>query len=152
MIYSTSLAAQRRIVEECLKWSNQRIVFGKPLNSQAVIRAKLANMIARVEAAQNWMEMVTHQMNNMSYNEQSDKLAGPIGLLKQFVTRTGRETAEDATQIFGGRGITATGMGKLVENYHRTSPYDAILGGAEDVLGDLGVRQAMKKMPKNARL
>ena len=36
--------------------------------------------------------------------------------------------------------------------YHRTSPYDAILGGAEDVLGDLGVRQAMRKMPKNARL
>ena len=66
MICSTSLAAQRRIVEECLKWSNQRIVFGKPLNSQAVIRAKLANMIARVEAAQNWMEMVTDQMNNVS--------------------------------------------------------------------------------------
>ena len=36
--------------------------------------------------------------------------------------------------------------------YHRTSPYDAILGGAEDVLGDLGVRQALKKMPRNARL
>ena len=36
--------------------------------------------------------------------------------------------------------------------YHRTSPYDSILGGAEDVLGDLGVRQAMKKMPKNVRL
>lgn len=152
MICATSLGAQRRILEECLKWSNQRIVFGKPLNSQAVIRAKLANMIARVESAQNWMESITHQMNKMSYNEQSDRLAGPIGLLKQFVTRTGRETAEDATQIFGGRGITTTGMGKLVENYHRTSPYDAILGGAEDVLGDLGVRQAMKKMPRNARL
>ena len=65
MICGTSLAAQRRVVEECLKWSNQRIVFGKPLNSQAVIRAKLANMIARVEAAQNWMEMVTHQMNHV---------------------------------------------------------------------------------------
>ena len=39
-----------------------------------------------------------------------------------------------------------------VLQYHRTSPYDAILGGAEDVLGDLGVRQAMKKMPRNARL
>ncbi|KIP05823.1 hypothetical protein PHLGIDRAFT_91676 [Phlebiopsis gigantea 11061_1 CR5-6] len=152
MICATSLATQRKIVEECLKWSNQRIVFGKPLNSQPVIRAKLANMIARIESAQNWMESITHQMNNMSYDVQSDRLAGPIGLLKQFVTRTGRETAEDATQVFGGRGITATGMGKLVENYHRTSPYDAILGGAEDVLGDLGVRQAMKKMPKNARL
>ncbi|OBZ71855.1 putative medium-chain specific acyl-CoA dehydrogenase, mitochondrial [Grifola frondosa] len=152
MIVCTSLSAQRKIVEESLKWVNQRIAFGKPLSSQAVIRAKLANMIARVESGQNWLESITHQMNNMSYNEQSDKLAGPIGLLKQYITRTGRETAEDATQIFGGRGITASGMGKLIENYHRTSPYDAILGGAEDVLGDLGVRQAIKKMPQNARL
>lgn len=34
----------------------------------------------------------------------------------RFITRTGRETAEDATQIFGGRGITTGGMGKLIEN------------------------------------
>jgi len=54
--------------------------------------------------------------------------------------------------IFGGRAITQTGMGKLIENYHRTSPFDAILAGAEDVLGDLGVRQAMKKMPGHVRL
>jgi hypothetical protein len=88
----------------------------------------------------------------MSYNETSSKLAGPIGLLKQyveccclllsscslnvlrFVTRTGRETAEggseilyfddklitldytDATQVFGGRALTTTGMGRLIEN------------------------------------
>lgn len=52
----------------------------------------------------------------MSYDEQSDKIAGSIGLLKQYATRTGRETAEDATLLFGGRGITATGMGKLIEN------------------------------------
>lgn len=111
---------------------------------------------------------------SQSYKEQSDKLAGPIGLLKQFITRTARETAEDATQIFGGRGITATGMGRYIENvrflpksiglsnvahfdlppvkYHRGSPFDAILGGAEDVLGDLGVRQAMRKMPPTVRL
>ncbi|KAI0922057.1 hypothetical protein AcW1_004131 [Taiwanofungus camphoratus] len=152
MIICTSLSAQRLVVEECLKWVNQRMVFGKPLSSQAVVRAKLASMIARVEACQNWLESVTHQMNNMTYDEQSDKLAGQIGLLKQFVTRTGRETAEDSTQIFGGRSITASGMGKLIENFHRTSPYDAILGGQEDVLGDLGVRQAIKKMPKNSRL
>ncbi|KZT74472.1 acyl-CoA dehydrogenase NM domain-like protein [Daedalea quercina L-15889] len=152
MIVCTSLSAQRLVVEECLKWVNQRIVFGKPLSSQAVVRSKLASMIARVESCQAWLESITHQMNKMTYDEQSDKLAGQIGLLKQFVTRTGRETAEDATQIFGGRSITASGMGKLIENFHRTSPYDAILGGQEDVLGDLGVRQAIKKMPKGARL
>ncbi|KII96016.1 hypothetical protein PLICRDRAFT_34974 [Plicaturopsis crispa FD-325 SS-3] len=152
MVTCTSLSAQRLVVEECLKWSAQRTVFGKPLNAQAVIRSKLGSMISRVEAGQNWLESITHQMNNMSYSEMSEHLAGPIGLLKQFVSRTGRETAEDATQIFGGRGITKTGMGKVIENYHRTSPFDAILAGAEDVLGDLGVRQAMKKMPRNARL
>ncbi|KAF8841294.1 acyl-CoA dehydrogenase NM domain-like protein [Paxillus ammoniavirescens] len=152
MVAATSLGAQRLIVEECLKWTNQRIAFKKPLHSQAVIRAKLALMIERVEACQAWIENITHQMNNMNYAEQSDKLAGPIALLKKFISRAGRETAEDATQMFGGRGITVGGMGKIIENYHRTSPFDAILAGAEDVLGDLGVRQAIRKMPKGTRL
>ena len=89
MVVATSIPAQRLIVEECLKsvygfgwdpcwmindrllffiprWSTQRIVFGKPLTSQAVIRAKLASMISRVEACQNWFEYTTYQMNNVS--------------------------------------------------------------------------------------
>ncbi|KDR74525.1 hypothetical protein GALMADRAFT_71018 [Galerina marginata CBS 339.88] len=152
MVCATSISAHRLVVEESLKWSTQRIVFGKPLTSQAVIRAKLASMMSRAEACQNWFESVTYQMNKMSYSQQSDRLAGPIGLLKQFISRAGRETAEDATQVFGGRALTVTGMGKFIENYHRTSGFDAILAGAEDVLGDLGVRQALKKMPRGARL
>ncbi|KAG6853175.1 hypothetical protein C0991_006353, partial [Blastosporella zonata] len=105
MVVACSISAQRLIVEECLKymrlnfdflpqshpvsprWSTQRMVFGKPLTSQAVIRAKLAAMISRVEACQNWYESVTFQMNQMNYSEMSDKLAGPIGLLKQYVPR-----------------------------------------------------------------
>ncbi|KAG9317079.1 acyl-CoA dehydrogenase/oxidase [Chiua virens] len=141
MVAATSLGAQRLVVEECLKWTNQRIAFKKPLNSQPVIRAKLALMIERVESCQAWMENITHQMNNW-----------PIALLKKCISRAGRETAEDATQMFGGRGITVGGMGKIIENFRRTSPFDAILAGAEDVLGDLGVRQAIRKIPKDARL
>ncbi|TFK28716.1 acyl-CoA dehydrogenase [Coprinopsis marcescibilis] len=152
MVCCTAISSQRLVVEECLRWATQRIVFGKPLTNLAVIRAKLAKMISRVEAGQNWLEVITYQMSNMSYAEQADKLAGPIGLLKQYISRSGRETAEDAVQIFGGRGLTTTGMGKFIENFHRTSGFDAILAGAEDVLGDLGVRQALKKMPRNARL
>lgn len=55
----------RQDLKRVSRWTNQRIAFGKPLNAQAVIRAKLANMIARVEASQNWLETVTHQMNNV---------------------------------------------------------------------------------------
>ncbi|KAF7313430.1 Cytochrome b5 heme-binding domain-containing protein [Mycena chlorophos] len=152
MVTCTALAAQRVVVEECMKWSSQRIVFGKPLNSQPVIRAKLAKMIGLVEAGQSWLESITHNMCNMSYAEMSDKLAGPIALMKQFVSRGGQEIGNDATQVFGGRALTVSGMGKVIENYHRTSAFDAILAGAEDVMADLGVRQAMKRMPKTARL
>ncbi|KAJ7087300.1 acyl-CoA dehydrogenase/oxidase [Mycena belliarum] len=152
MVTATALSAQRVVVEECMKWASQRMVFGKPLTSQAVIRAKLAAMISRVEAGQNWLENITHQMNNMSYAEMSSRLAGPIGLLKQYVSRSGQEIANDSTQIFGGRALTVTGMGKVIENFQPTSAFDAILAGAEDVMADLGVRQAMKKMPSGARL
>ncbi|KAF8318498.1 acyl-CoA dehydrogenase NM domain-like protein [Clavulina sp. PMI_390] len=147
-----SARSQRLATEECFKWAHQRKVFGKPLLEQAVIRQKLAAMIARTEAVQNWLENVTYQMCHMNYAQQSEYLAGQIGFLKMYATRTAQETAADAVQIFGGRGITKTGMGKFIEHYHRTITFDAMLGGAEDVLGDLGVRQAMRKIPKNARL
>jgi alkylation response protein AidB-like acyl-CoA dehydrogenase len=60
-----SARAQRMIVEESLKWVSQRKAFGKPLSSQAVVRAKLAAMIARAEAVQSWLENITYQMCNM---------------------------------------------------------------------------------------
>ena len=40
----------------------------------------------------------------------------------------------------------------IFEQYHRTIPFDALLGGAEDVLADLGVRQALRGMPRDTRL
>ncbi|KAG1733647.1 acyl-CoA dehydrogenase/oxidase [Suillus paluster] len=148
----SSARSQRAIVEECLKWTTQRKAFGKPLISQAVIRSKLAAMIARTESVQSWLENITYQMCHMSYKQQSQKLAGQIAFLKSYSTRCAQDTAKDAVQIFGGRGITRTGMGRFIEHYHRTVTFDALLGGAEDVLADLGVRQAMRAMPKNARL
>jgi alkylation response protein AidB-like acyl-CoA dehydrogenase len=148
----SSARSQRGIIEECLKWTTQRKVFGKPLHSQAVIRSKLAGMISRAEAVQSWLENITYQMCNMSYKQQAGKLAGQIALLKSFSTSCGQDTARDAVQVFGGRGITQTGMGKYIEHYYRTIPFDALLGGAEDVLADLGVRQALRQMPKNAKL
>ena len=62
---TSSARAQRTIVEECLKWISQRKAFGKPLASQAVIRSKVAAMIARTESVQSWLENITHQINNM---------------------------------------------------------------------------------------
>ncbi len=75
-------------------------------------------------------------------------------------TRFAREIAQEAVMMFGGRGLTTTGMGKHIQAFHQASVrigrqrvffpsltiisqcFDAVLGGAEDVLADLGVRRA----------
>jgi len=147
-----SIRQSRFIVEECMKWAHQRSVFGKRLIDQPVIRAKLAKMIALVEANQSWLETITFQMNNMPYSEQAKHLGGPIGLLKMSITRAAHEIADESVQIWGGRGLTQTGMGKNIEMFNRTYKFDSILGGSEEILADLGVRQAMARMPKGARL
>ncbi|KAI8370210.1 acyl-CoA dehydrogenase/oxidase [Blakeslea trispora] len=151
MIASGTMSA-RILVEECFKWAHQRKVFGKRLIDQPVIRFKLAKMIAAVESAHSWVESLTYQMNQMNYKEQADKLAGPIALCKFQVTRIMHEVSDDACQIFGGRAVTKTGMGKRIESFQRCYKFAAILGGSEEIVADLGVKQAMRKFPAGARL
>lgn len=127
MMVCAVLRWNRTVLEECLKWAHQRIVFGKPLINQPVIRQKLAKIIALTEANQAWLEQTTNQMCNMSYAQQGKLLSGPIGLLKYASTRAAHDIADEATNIFGGRGITQGGMGKVVEMFHRGYKFDAIL-------------------------
>jgi alkylation response protein AidB-like acyl-CoA dehydrogenase len=106
-------------------------------------------MIAMVESNQAYLESIAYQMCNMSYAKQNKLLGGPIALLKYQVTRASKEIADEAVQIFGGRALTQTGMGRAIEMFNRTYKFDAILGGSEEILADLGVRQALKFMPKS---
>jgi alkylation response protein AidB-like acyl-CoA dehydrogenase len=55
--------------------------------------------------------------------------SSPVAFLKSYSTSCGQDTARDAVQVFGGRGITQTGMGRHIEHYHRTIAFDALLGG-----------------------
>lgn len=142
----------RLIVEECIKWASQRKVFGKPLIQQPVIRNKLAHMIGEVEAVNNWIENVTYQMCKMKPEEQGEKLAGPIALLKLRQTRAATLVSDEACQIFGGRAVTKSGMGQQVERFQRTFKFHSILGGSEEIMADLGVRQALKYWDGHSKL
>jgi len=152
MIISYILAGMRGTVEESIKWANQRIAFGKKLIQQPVIRAKIGRMISKVESTYAWFEGLTYQMNHLPYNEQSEKLAGQCALLKVQATRMAYEINDDAIQVFGGRAITQTGMGSKIERFNRTNKFAAILGGSEEVMNDLGVKQMIKSIPYNAKL
>jgi alkylation response protein AidB-like acyl-CoA dehydrogenase len=75
-----------------------------------------------------------------------------IAFLKMAATQAAQETARDAVQLFGGRGITKTGMGRFIEHvsvfvdpkirdnlpftcqYHRTITFDSLLGGGKSAI------------------
>ena len=113
MIIVAIVRACRAVTEECMKWAQQREVFGKPLIEQPVIRAHLASMVAQTEACHAWLERITFQMDELQGLEQG-KIAKNISLLKYLVTRTSLGVSEKACQIFGGRAITKKGMGQPV--------------------------------------
>lgn len=138
----TGTARGSRIVtEECLMWAAQREVFGKNLLSQPVIRLKLAAMISKCEAMQNWLESITYQMCHMDYATQARLLAGPLAFLKMTSTKWMNEIIDDAVQIFGGRALTKTGTGRFIERAHASKKFEAVGGGSEEIMGDLGMRQ-----------
>jgi len=142
----------RGILQECFLWAQQREVFGQKLIKQAVIRHKLGRMIAGVEALEGYMESITYQMANMDPMAQMIQLGGAIAILKYQTTRTMTMISDEACQIFGGRALTASGMGKNVETIQRTFKFASILGGSEEIMADLGVRQALMAFPPNAKL
>lgn len=147
-----TVRGHRLMGEKLMMWINQRKVAGRPLTSQAVIRQKVAMILSQAEAGQAYLENITYQMNQMSYKDQAKHLAGPIALFKAWSTRISQGVADDAVQIMGGRGLTKTGMGSAIEGYNRTYKFDAILGGTEEVLADLGIRQALRSYPRDVRL
>merc|ERR1711920_466140 len=146
------IMACRIQVADCFKWASQRMAFGKPLIEQPVLRHKLARMAGHIETVHALMESVTYQMDTMPYAEQSVKLGGPIALLKYMTTRCGTLIADEAVQMFGGRGITRTGMGANIERFQKTFKYASILGGSEEVLADLAIRQQMVGPAMKSRL
>jgi len=151
-IVAQVMMACRVIIADSFKWAAQRMAFGKPLIQQPVLRAKLAKMAGAVESVHSLLELVTYQMDTMPYAEQAMKLGGPIALLKYQATRACTLVADEGVQMFGGRGITRTGMGANIEKFQKTFKYASILGGSEEVMADLAIRQQMMGAAMQAKL
>ena len=128
----------------------QRKTFGTKLVEQAVIREKLAQMFSSLETVTALQYEVTYSM--CQKGSQSPLLGGRIALLKYTVTRICHLIADNAVQILGGRGVTRTGMGRIVEAFHRVYKIPAVYGGSEEILADLAVRMAIKAFPAEAKL
>mmetsp|Transcript_975 Transcript_975/g.1305 ORF Transcript_975/g.1305 Transcript_975/m.1305 type:complete len:517 (-) Transcript_975:50-1600(-) len=150
MITVVCIARARICTEETFKWAMQRKVFGKPLIEQPVIREKLAQMFAGVETCTQMLYDITYNM--ISMGSQGAEVGARIALLKYQSTRMNHLVADNAVQVLGGRGVTQTGMGRVVEVFSRMYKIPAVYGGSEEIMADLAVRTAIKGYPKHARL
>jgi len=150
MICVVCIQRARLCTEEVFKWAMQRKVFGAKLVEQPVIREKLAQMFSGLEQLTAMGYEVTHAMNQVG--PQSAEIGGRIALFKYATTRMCHLVADNAVQVLGGRGVTMTGMGRVVETFHRVYKVPSVYGGSEEIMADLAVRQAIKAFPPHARL
>ena len=131
--------------EDSFKFAHRRRTFAKALIEHPVIRHKLAEMIRQVEATHCLLETITYQMNTMTKEEAAKALAGITALAKVQSTKVFEFCAMEAAQVFCGASYVRGGQGEKVERLYRDVRAYAIPGGSEEIMLDLGVRQAMKQ-------
>jgi alkylation response protein AidB-like acyl-CoA dehydrogenase len=134
----------RTLLEESFRYAHKRKTFGKRLIDHPVIRLKLAHMSRLVEASYNWLESITYQMCQMDKETMMKQLGGPTALLKAQITVSFEYCAREAAQIFGGLAYTRGGQGDKVERLCREVRGFSIPGGSEEIMLDLGIKQAIK--------
>lgn len=130
---ATALGMAKLCLQESINWAQDRQTFGQPLMQHQVIRHKIADMSARIDACDAYMNQVCWMAN-----ENKPGIAGDIAKLKFTTTKMLEFVASEAMQILGGAGYL---RGNVVERAYREVKVLAIGGGSEEIMRDLAVRQ-----------
>lgn len=126
------LGMMKAALEDSIEWAQQRETFGKPLIKHQVIRHKIADMSAKVDAVESYINMICWNM------EQGNVPVAELSKAKFFSTKALEFVASEAMQILGGAGYL---RGNRVECIYREVKVMAIGGGSEEIMRDLAVRQ-----------
>lgn len=131
-LIAQSLGMMKLCLEEAIRWAQERETFGQPLIRHQVIRHKIADMSARIDAVEAYLNQICWLVNK------SDMPTAEICKAKFLATKALEFCASEAMQIFGGAGYL---RGNLVERVYREVKVMAIGGGSEEIMRDLAVRQ-----------
>ena len=132
MMGAQMLGMARRCFEECINYSQERKTFGKKLLEHQVIRHKLADMSAKIDAMDAYLNQVALLMN------EGEMPVAEISKIKFYCSECIESIASEAMQIFGGAGYL---RGNAVERIYREVKVMAIGGGSKEIMKDLTVKQ-----------
>ncbi len=127
-----SLGMMKACLEDSITWAQQRQTFGQLLINHQVIRHKIADMSARIDAVEAFLNQLCWAIN------QGDMPVAEICKAKFFTTKSLEFVASEAMQIMGGAGYL---RGNRIEKVYREVKVMAIGGGSEEIMRDLAVRQ-----------
>jgi acyl-CoA dehydrogenase len=136
MMAAMACAYAQVCTEEALDWARQRRTFGTALVERQVIRHKLVDMLARVEAARALVYELAHRLQRGLGDEAG--LVARICMAKVVATQAMQFCADQAVQILGGAGYM---RGTRSERLYREVKVMMIGGGSEEIMKDLAARK-----------
>jgi alkylation response protein AidB-like acyl-CoA dehydrogenase len=126
----------QRALELALRYSQQRVTFGKPICEHQAIQFKLADMVTQVEAARLLMLRAARLKDA---GERSDMEAG---MAKLFASEAGRFCVEEAFRIHGGYGYSEE---YEIERLYRDAPLLLIGEGTSEIQRMLIGRKVLER-------
>lgn len=124
-LLSPFVGGMQLAIEACTKYSQERVQFGKPINSFQAIQHKLADLKIIQEAAKMAVYRVAHDKDSgKPLNHMHTSIA------KAIVGDWGMKAASDAVQIFGGYGYIHE---YPIEHFLRDAKLGQIGGGTSEM-------------------
>jgi alkylation response protein AidB-like acyl-CoA dehydrogenase len=135
-VAARGLGLARAAFEEAIKYSQQRVTFGKPICEHQTIQIKLADMATKIEASRLLIYSAAEKKDR---GERCDLEAG---MAKLFATDTAADVALEAMRILGGNGYSKD---YPVERFYRDAPLLVIGGGTNELQRLIIARQLLGK-------
>ena len=134
-IAALSLGIARGAYAASLKYSSERVQFGKPINAFQGISFKLAQMATDIEASELLMHKACYEKN------MGKRMTKISAMCKLFASETCVRVANEAVQIFGGYGYSKEFP---VEKYLRDSKLCTIGEGTSEIQKVVIAKQILK--------
>jgi alkylation response protein AidB-like acyl-CoA dehydrogenase len=132
MMGSLSLGLGRAALDAAVKYSQERIQFGRPIAKFQAISHKLADMATQLEAAQL---MVYRAASLLDDGVRDMRLAS---MAKLFASEAANQVADGASRVFASYGLA---MEYPVQRYFRDARFLLLGGGTSEVLRGIIARQ-----------
>jgi alkylation response protein AidB-like acyl-CoA dehydrogenase len=129
----------RRALELALRYSQERVAFGRPIAHHQAIQFKLADMATKVEAAR----LLT--LRAAQLKDAGARCDLEAGMAKLFACEAGKEVVEDALRIHGGYGYSSE---YEIERLYRDAPLLLVGEGTSDIQRMVIGRRLLERHPR----